>query len=118
MHQEPTTPTDAAGLAVRVALLKALADPTRLQVLDLLAAEGERCHCDLEQALDVPASRLSFHLRMLRDAGLVGTRRHGRWVSYHLHADALAPLQPVLRGEHTRNRGQLTCCPAPASDLP
>jgi ArsR family transcriptional regulator, arsenate/arsenite/antimonite-responsive transcriptional repressor len=90
------SPSDTEGLATRVAVLKAAADPTRLRVLDLLADGSEHCHCELEETLEVPANRLSFHLKVLRDAGLVDTRRHGRWVHYHARPDALTALHAVL----------------------
>ncbi|MEB3321348.1 MAG: metalloregulator ArsR/SmtB family transcription factor, partial [Synechococcaceae cyanobacterium] len=51
------------------ALLKALADPLRLQVIEALG-EGERCVCDLTDQLDLAQSRLSFHLRVMKEAGL------------------------------------------------
>jgi ArsR family transcriptional regulator, arsenate/arsenite/antimonite-responsive transcriptional repressor len=99
-----TTAVDASGLRLgdRVAALKAVADPTRLQVLDLLAAAGPRCHCELEAELTVPANRLSFHLRVLRDAGLVTTRRRGKRVDYELAPTGLRALRdaiPVVREE-------------------
>ncbi|MFP4312558.1 MAG: ArsR/SmtB family transcription factor [Nitriliruptoraceae bacterium] len=90
------TPESGLDLPARVALFRALADPTRLAVLELLAATDSRCHCDLEAALDVPASRLSFHLKVLRDAELVGTTRRGRWAHYHLLPGALARLRSAL----------------------
>jgi ArsR family transcriptional regulator, arsenate/arsenite/antimonite-responsive transcriptional repressor len=89
-------------LGDRIAALKAVADPTRLQVLDLLTSAGPRCHCELEEALTVPANRLSFHLRVLRDAGLVTTRRRGKRVEYQVDPTAMRALQhavPVLLEE-------------------
>ncbi len=80
----------------RVEALKAVADPTRLQVLELLSDRGEHCHCELEELLRIPANRLSFHLRVLRDCGLVGSRRHGRRVYYHVHPGALERLRGLL----------------------
>ena len=106
----------APALGERVELLKAVADPTRLQVLELLAVEGEHCHCELEEVLAVPANRLSFHLRVLRDAGLVGSRRHGRRVSYHVHAGALERLGGLLpRAAGARDAA--SCCPAGAEEV-
>lgn len=64
-----------------VVLFHALSDPTRLAILEMLRG-GERCVCDLQDALDAAQSRLSFHLKVLRDAGVVSDRREGRW-SYH-----------------------------------
>lgn len=74
----------AAGVAERAQLLKAIADPTRLAVLDLLSCCGTHCHCDLEELLDLPASRLSFNIKVLREAGLVASQREGKRVRYRL----------------------------------
>lgn len=73
----------------------ALADPTRLAVLDLLR-DGERCVCDLTAALGATQSRLSFHLKVLKDAGLVLDRPDGRWVHYRLAPDALTAVRDAL----------------------
>jgi ArsR family transcriptional regulator, arsenate/arsenite/antimonite-responsive transcriptional repressor len=70
-------------------LFHALSDETRLRILDRLR-RGERCVCDLTDALDAAQSRLSFHLRILKDAGLVTDRRAGRWSYYAINADALS----------------------------
>ncbi|MEO1004079.1 MAG: metalloregulator ArsR/SmtB family transcription factor [Cyanobacteria bacterium J06638_7] len=76
-------------------MLKALADPCRLQVLEALSG-GERCVCDLTGELGLAQSRLSFHLRVLRDAGLLSDRHSGRWVYYRLRPEALQALQGWL----------------------
>jgi len=102
-------PSDIDGVATRVELLKAVADPTRLQVLELLSTGGERCHCELEATLEIPANRLSFHLKVLRDAGLVGTRRRGRWVDYHAHAAKLDTLRAALPGPVRSGEGPRCC---------
>ena len=70
-------------------LFHALSDRTRLSILHRLRF-GERCVCDLTDALDAAQSRLSFHLKVLKDAGLVTDRREGRWMYYTLNADMLA----------------------------
>lgn len=57
---------------------------------------GERCVCDLQEAVGVYQSRLSFHLRKLKDAGLVADRREGRWVFYTMCPEPLRELQDVL----------------------
>ena len=62
-------------------LLKALADPIRLDVIHALA-QGERCVCELTGELNLSQSKLSFHLRVLREAGLVMDRQNGRWIYY------------------------------------
>lgn len=73
----------------------ALADETRLEILRLLA-DGEHCVCDLTEALDAAQSRLSFHLKTLKVAGLVSDRREGRWVYYSINPDVLASMAEVL----------------------
>jgi ArsR family transcriptional regulator, arsenate/arsenite/antimonite-responsive transcriptional repressor len=76
-------------------LLRALAEPIRLQVMEALGA-GERCVCELTSELGLAQSKLSFHLRVLKDAGLLSAREEGRWVYYSLRPEALASLQMWL----------------------
>jgi ArsR family transcriptional regulator, arsenate/arsenite/antimonite-responsive transcriptional repressor len=76
-------------------LFQALSDPTRLSIIDRLR-HGERCVCDLTGALDAAQSRLSFHLRVLKDAGLVTDRREGRWMYYTVNADTLAEVAELV----------------------
>jgi ArsR family transcriptional regulator, arsenate/arsenite/antimonite-responsive transcriptional repressor len=76
-------------------LFHALSDRTRLSILQRLRL-GERCVCDLTDALDAAQSRLSFHLKVLKDAGLVSDRREGRWMYYTLNPDALAEVGELL----------------------
>lgn len=64
-------------------LFKALADPTRIRILGLLAA-GEICVCDIHDSLRLPQSLVSRHLAYLRRSGLVATRKEGLWVHYRL----------------------------------
>lgn len=85
-------PVDLRRAAV---LFHALSDQTRLSILQRLRA-GERCVCDLTEALDAAQSRLSFHLKVLKDAGLVTDRREGRWMYYTLNVDALAEMGEVV----------------------
>ncbi|MBM5799634.1 MAG: winged helix-turn-helix transcriptional regulator [Cyanobacteria bacterium K_DeepCast_35m_m2_023] len=92
------------------ALLKALADPIRLQVVEALGA-GERCVCELTEMLGLPQSKLSFHLKELKDAGLLADRQQGRWIYYRLQTTAIVGLRDWL--------DQLvSCCQtsAPAQD--
>ena len=73
-------------------LFHALSDETRLAIVQKLLG-GERCVCDLTDALDAAQPRLSFHLKVLKDSGLVADRREGRWVHYSLVPDVLAELE-------------------------
>lgn len=72
-------------------LFQALSDETRLGIMEMLRG-GERCVCDLQGDLDAAQSRLSFHLRVLRDAGLVTDRKEGRWSYYRINPAALTEL--------------------------
>jgi ArsR family transcriptional regulator len=73
----------------------ALSDPLRLQVLDLLRSQ-ERCVCDLCEVLNVTQSKLSFHLKTLKEAGLVRARQEGRWIYYSLNLPQFATLEQYL----------------------
>jgi len=76
-------------------LLRALADPIRLQVIEALGS-GERCVCDLTTDLGLAQSKLSFHLKVLKETGLLADRQSGRWVYYRLQPEALERLRAWL----------------------
>ena len=78
-----------------VAGFKALSDPIRLQVLELLR-EQEMCVCDLCDRIDIAQSKLSFHLKTLKSAGLVRSRQEGRWIYYSLNLPQLVELEQYL----------------------
>ena len=95
-------------------LFHALSDETRLGILEMLRG-GEQCVCDLQDGLDAAQSRLSFHLRVLREAGLVVDRREGRWSYYSIAPESLAEvhdlavaLQPSKLRILARSSGR--CC--------
>jgi len=91
-----STTTSPTPTATRLAqLCHALSDPTRLHILHLLR-QGRRCVCDLTDTMDAAQSRLSFHLKTLRDAGLVRDRREGRWVYYEIRPEALEEVTEAL----------------------
>ena len=76
-------------------LFHALSDETRLEIIELLR-KGERCVCELTDSLDAAQSRLSFHLRVLRDAGIVRDRKDGRWVYYELEPEAFEEIEVLV----------------------
>jgi ArsR family transcriptional regulator, arsenate/arsenite/antimonite-responsive transcriptional repressor len=80
-----------------VRLFHALSDGTRLSILHRLRL-GERCVCDLTDALDAAQSRLSFHLKVLKDADLVTDRREGRWMYYTLNPETLNEVAELIDG--------------------
>ena len=73
----------------------ALSDETRLSILERLRG-GEECVCNLTGLLDSGQSRLSFHLKVLRDAGLVRARRDGRWMHYSLEPRGLDAIRDFV----------------------
>ena len=85
----------APSLARAVELFHALSDETRLEIVRRLRG-GERCVCDLTDLLDASQSRLSFHIKVLKDAGLISDRREGRWNYYALNRDAFTEVQELL----------------------
>ena len=79
-----------------MALLAVAADPVRWRLLAELAAAGTRCVCDLQPVAGVAPNVLSYHLKALRDAGLVTSAKRGRWVDYTLAIDAHERLRAAL----------------------
>ena len=92
----PTASAPATDLARAARLFQALSDETRLEVLEMLRG-GERCVCDLQDELDAAQSRLSFHLKVLKEAGLVRDRKEGRWSYYSLVPEMLGAAHDVVR---------------------
>ncbi len=92
---EPLPAGEAADLA---GLFKAVADPMRLRLLSLIACHdgGESCVCDLLDAFDVTPPTVSYHLRILREAGLISAERRGTWVYYRINSAVMARMSAVL----------------------
>ncbi len=86
----------------------ALSDETRVRVVELLCG-GELCVCDLQSALDAAQSRLSFHLKVLREAGLVNDRKDGRWVHYSLRPEVLEEMAQYLQARKPADTGWSAC---------
>ncbi len=80
---------DEERLVAQERQLAALADPTRLRIVNLLARHEALCVCEIEAAFDLGQPTISHHLRILRDAGIVKVERHGTWAYYSLHRPAL-----------------------------
>ena len=86
--------TTAPDVSRAAQLFHALSDETRLGILEKLRG-GEHCVCDLQDDLDAAQSRLSFHLRVLKDAGVVSDRKEGRWSYYSIVPEALAEVHDL-----------------------
>src|SRR5262252_7723139 len=91
-----------------VAVFKALADPTRLKILELLKARGKSCcdlisrderglcACDIEEAVGLSQAAVSHHMSLLRRSGLVEAAKRGRWMYYRRNEAALASLAEAI----------------------
>jgi ArsR family transcriptional regulator len=90
-------PADLSSISSNsvVAGFHALSDPLRVQVLDLLR-DRELCVCDLCETLDVSQSKLSFHLKTLKESQLVRSRQEGRWIYYSLNLSQFVILEQYL----------------------
>jgi ArsR family transcriptional regulator, arsenate/arsenite/antimonite-responsive transcriptional repressor len=73
----------------------ALSEPLRLKILNLLRTQ-ELCVCELGEALEIPQSKLSFHLKVLKEAELVRSRQQGRWIYYSLNLQQFIALEEYL----------------------
>lgn len=107
-----TTARTLPDLELAARRFRALSDETRLRIVAMLR-NGEQCVCDLTAALEVGQSLLSFHLRTLREAGLVRDRREGRWSYYALDGEALEEMREALAALHPGGDGEgpaARCC--------
>ncbi len=109
MNTQATETTAAGARLERV--FHALSDSKRLRILEILRS-GESCVCDLAGSLDIRQSLLSFHLRTLRDAGLVSDRKEGRWVHYALNEEALKEARDYMNGlaRDAKRGAGFQCC--------
>jgi ArsR family transcriptional regulator, arsenate/arsenite/antimonite-responsive transcriptional repressor len=79
-------------------LLRALADPTRVQIVTLLAEHpGEVCVCDITSHFHLDQSTISHHLRLLREAGIINVVKHGVWSYYFLQSGVWQPILQLVR---------------------
>src|SRR6266487_2391944 len=91
---EPLSESERDDLAAR---FKALADPTRVAIVNSLSAADEVCVCNLTETFDLSQPTISHHLKILREAGLVEASRRGTWAYYRLVPEAVDALRAALR---------------------
>jgi len=105
------------------AVFATLADPIRLRCLALIAAQGELCVCELVAALDLPQPKVSRHLAVMRDAGLLRDRRDAQWVLYSLAPEMTKWMRSAVDAavlalskddRHMRDRKRLSRAARPA----
>ena len=93
--EAPLSEPDAASRAHRYA---AVADPVRLRLLSLIAANGEMCSCDLQAPLGKSQPTISHHTKLLAEAGLIAGDKRGRWVHWRVDPSAESFVRQVLQG--------------------
>ncbi len=100
--------SDRLKAEARASVLKALAHPTRIYIVDLIEREGARCVCELTERIGADTSTVSRHLSILKNAGILQDRKEGTTVYYSLAceciADFMAGLEGVLRARHLRDQ--------------
>jgi ArsR family transcriptional regulator, arsenate/arsenite/antimonite-responsive transcriptional repressor len=90
-------PLDRVASEELAARFKALADPTRVAIVNSLSAAEEVCVCNLTATFDLSQPTISHHLKILREAGLVEATRRGTWSYYRLVPEAIDALRGALR---------------------
>ncbi len=78
-----------------VPLFKALADETRLKIIEMLSS-GELCACNILEHFQITQPTLSYHMKILCDSGLVNSRREGSWIKYTLNLDNLEAIRDLF----------------------
>jgi len=92
-EQDPLTEAERDHLAAR---FKALADPTRVAIVNSLSAADEVCVCNLTATFELSQPTISHHLKILREAGLVESTRRGTWAYYRIVPEAIEALRGAL----------------------
>ena len=75
-----------------VGIMESLSDPIRVNILELMI-NGEICVCDIVKATGMSQSKISYHIKILKDSGLISDRQEGRWVYYKLDFEVLSDIQ-------------------------
>jgi len=105
------SPLSTVSTVSTLSALKAMADETLLAILNELTA-GEACVCDLMETLEIKQPLLSFHLRILKEAGLITCRRDGRWCYYTMNEETVRELgvNVGLLASTSKRKGRRICC--------
>lgn len=111
VYQHTLMRYDVFGTGMMEKVFKALGDPTRIRIVEMLADEGEMCVCEITERLDAGQPSVSHHLNSLKNAGLVCPRRQGQWIHYSLNAanlrEAAEYLERLARDPKARSP---KCC--------
>ena len=101
--------TVTADLQSLARAFHALGDRKRLEIVRLLT-NGERCVCELTDVVGAKQSLLSFHLKILREAGLVRSRRRGKWMYYSLNYEFIEGMQAIIVSVADGRDHPVSCC--------
>ena len=93
--------------------LKALSDPTRLRIIEILSC-GELCACDILESFQITQPTLSYHMKALIESGLVIGKKRGSWMRYRLNAESLEALSAFI-GEISHGDDSCVCNESPLS---
>ncbi len=94
-------------------IFKAFCDEKRLRILELLQS-GEKCTCVLNEALDIPQSTLSYHMKILCESGVVAGREDGKWTHYSISKKGVLCAMNIMRDfsrQNAKRQMSLDCCP-------
>ena len=89
-----------------VGIMESLSDPIRINILELMM-DGEICVCDIVNVTGLSQSKISYHIKILKDSGLISDRQEGRWVYYKLDLEVLSEIQNWIGNliQSSKNRG-------------
>ena len=82
-------PDDEGAVEQTVAVFKALADPTRIRILKTISHMHQMCECNIVPAFGLSQPTISYHLKILREAGLITSERRGQWVWHQVNQRAV-----------------------------
>ena len=91
-----------------VGIMESLSDPIRVNILELMI-NGEICVCDIVKATGMSQSKISYHIKILKDSGLISDRQEGRWVYYKLDLEVLSDIQNWMGNLIQSSTNKRTC---------
>ena len=91
-----------------VGIMESLSDPIRLNILELMM-NGEICVCDIVKVTGLSQSKISYHIKILKDSGLISDRQEGRWVYYKLDLEVLSEIQNWMANLIQSSKNKRNC---------
>ena len=91
-----------------VGIMESLSDPIRINILELMM-NGEICVCDIVKVTGLSQSKISYHIKILKDSGLISDRQEGRWVYYKLDLEVLSEIQNWISNLIQSSKNKRNC---------